>query len=69
MMIYYTLQGVRTSLDELKVIQELKQLKELKEHLGETVAIINLFTHNDVIIKLDLCAFLLFPLNNLFILK
>lgn len=31
-----TLQGARSSLDELKVIRELKQLKELKEHLGKT---------------------------------
>lgn len=36
-MFFGTLQGPRTSLDELKALRELKQLKELKEHLGNAL--------------------------------
>lgn len=43
---YPTLQGPRTSLDELKALRELKQLKELKEHLGNICYILNIIKKN-----------------------
>lgn len=46
----HTLEGPRSSLDELKALRELKQLKELKEQLGNVRIILKQFIHGDRVI-------------------